>query len=396
MGKRALLVANSASMIDHFNRDNIAILKDMGYDITVAANFKDGNSSTRERIRDFAYELADMGIEMINLPIPRKVTELGKTKKSINLLREYLAENPCRIIHTQTPFGGVVGRLAAKKLRRENKCKVIYFAHGFHFFKGASRKNFAIYYNIEKYLSKYTDCLITLNNEDYQLASSKFKKTHVEYVPGIGVDTEGIAEHKIDVKKKKIELGLPIGKKIILTVAELIPRKNVDAAIRIFSNLSDRECELVICGKGSRMQELRQLAYELNVGERVHFLGYRTDILDIYKIADLFLFTSYQEGLPVAVMQAMASRLPVVASDIRGNRDLLNPSFGPTPEYLIDVENESKFAEVVDRLLQDEELCQKIALENYTNCKNCFDISKVHEMMKNIYKSLDKQINPVE
>ncbi len=153
MNKRALLVANSASMIDHFNRDNIAILKSLNYEITVAADFHHGNSSTKERINEFKSELLEQEIEVLPLSIPRSLAHIPEMFKSISRLKKHIAEHPYEIIHTQTPFGGVVGRLAAKKTRKQNKTKIIYFVHGFHFFKGASAKNHIIYYNIEKYLS---------------------------------------------------------------------------------------------------------------------------------------------------------------------------------------------------------------------------------------------------
>ena len=197
MEKHALLIANSASMIDHFNKDNIRILQDMGYTISVAANFQEGNSSTVERIHAFASELAAQDIEIIDLPIPRKITELGKAFKSIRILKRYMRNHPCQIVHTQTPFGGVVGRLAAKKFRKDGT-KVIYFVHGFHFFRGAGIKNYLLYYNVEKWLSHVTDCLITLNQEDYQAAKRRFHHPNVHYVPGVGVDTDTIASICVD------------------------------------------------------------------------------------------------------------------------------------------------------------------------------------------------------
>lgn len=131
--------------------------------------------------------------------------------------------------------------------------------------------------------------------------------------------------HNIQVDKaaKCLSLGIPTDKKIILTVAELIPRKNLEGAIRAFAGMRNHDSILVICGKGHLAEQLKKLSQDLDIADRVFFLGYRTDILEIYHIADIFLFTSYQEGLPVSVMQAMAAGLPVIASDIRGNRDLL-------------------------------------------------------------------------
>lgn len=389
MNKRAMLVANSASMIDHFNKDNIKILKAMDYDITIAANFREGNSSTKERIQTFSQELTEQGIDIIDLPIPRKVTQLSKMFSSIRMLKKYLAEHPCEIIHTQTPFGGVVGRLAAKRARKSSISKVIYFVHGFHFFKGASILNYLIYYNIEKYLSRFTDCLITLNHEDFDAACKRFHHPNVRYVPGIGVDTAAISHMAVNTDAKRKSLRLPADKRIILTVAELIPRKNVEGSIRAFADTADSDSILVICGKGALKNSLRELSKALGVADRVFFLGYRTDILDIYHIADIFLFTSYQEGLPVSVMQAMATGLPVIASDIRGNRDLLGAG-GDTlsSDYLIDVHDTSAFTKALDELLANQDKRRMLGVENAARCKEHFDISIVHSLMQTIYREI--------
>lgn len=386
MSKRAMLVANSASMIDHFNRDNIALLKEKGYDITVAANFKEGNSSTDEKISAFAAELKDENIDIIDLPIPRKVTDLKNTKKSINMLKSYLKEKPCELIHTQTPFGGVVGRLAAKKLRKQGKCKVIYFVHGFHFFKGAPLSNKIIYYNVEKMLIKHTDCLITLNMEDYNTACKKFKKANIKYVPGVGIDTDKIRAVCPSDKAKRKELGLPEDKRIVLNVSELIPRKNVACSIKAFSRLDRDDSILVICGKGAEHDSLLTLAQNEDIADKVFFLGYRTDILDIYKLADVFLFTSHQEGLSVATMQAMASELPIVASDIRGNNDLL---VGNSKDFLVKDNDINGFTEKLDLLLGNRKLRKEIGNLNYKNCKKYFDIEKTHNLMSKIYDELE-------
>lgn len=389
MNKRVMLIANSASMIDHFNRDNISILQRMGCDVTIAANFKDGNSSTKEKIDAFEQELNEMGIDIIQLPIPRKVSHLFKMFKSVKLIKNYMAENPCALVHTQTPFGGVAGRLAAKSFRKSGETKVIYFAHGFHFFKGASFKNYLIYYNIEKYLARYTDCLITLNQEDFKTASKKFKKTKVEYVPGVGVDTTAINMLTVDKKAKCKELKIPHNKKIVLTMAELIPRKNVEGAINAFAAAENDDAILLICGKGREQRKLKDLVKELDIKDKVYFAGYRTDILEICRMSDIFLFTSRQEGLPVAVMQAMAAGLPVIASDIRGNRDLLAPDKdSKSKDYLVDVNQTSEFTEKLNYLLKKEKECKKLGEANVANCRKYFDIELVHQRMCDIYTDM--------
>ncbi len=394
MKKKAMLVANSASMIDHFNRDNIAILQSMQYEVIVAANFRDGNSSSSERVQAFRRELNEQHIDILDLPIPRKVTQLHKMFQSVHALKKYLKKNPCEIIHTQTPFGGVVGRLAAKKARKSGQSKVIYFVHGFHFYKGAKNRKAALYYMIEKHLSRYTDCLITLNQEDYIAGKVRFRHPNIRYVPGIGVNTDAIRNMQVNAADKRVKLGLPPDKPIILNVAELIPRKNITASINAFSKMKNKNCVLVICGKGQEHDKLLALCETLAITDRVFFLGYRTDILDIYHLADIFLFTSYQEGLPVGVMQAMAAGLPVVASDIRGNRDLLGQSDGTrSADYLVDVHDTQAFADKLDHLLSHPETGHLLGEENASRCKKYFDIAIVHEQMQTIYRELEEQLD---
>lgn len=389
MEKRALLVANSASMIDHFNRDNIKILKQLGYNITVIANFKNGNSSTTEKIEAFYAELVEDGIEAIDLPIPRSIYKIGDTLKCIRFIKKYLKHCPCQIIHCQTPFGGFITRLAAKKYFKNGSSKVIYFAHGFHFFKGAAFINNLVYYNIEKYLSRYTNCLITLNNEDYTAAVGQLYAEKVRFVPGIGVDCDAIS--RVDSNRAEIlrELGIPVHNKVILNVSELIPRKNIEASIRIFAKSYNTDCTLLICGKGELSVELKALCEKLEIADKVVFAGYRTDILQIYKACDIFLFTSNQEGLPVSIMQAMASGLPVIASNIRGNNDLLSES-GKELDFkcLIDLDKEKEFVERLNQLISNKELCKELGVDNRIICKEKFDIKHVHQLMTKIYRSL--------
>lgn len=389
MNKRAMLIANSASMIDHFNKDNINILKSLGYDITVAANFKEGNSSTNERITEFENELREQNIDIIDLPVPRSISQFINIFRSISMLKKYIIEHPCALIHTQTPFGGVIGRIAGKKFRKKTDTKVIYFVHGFHFFKGASLKNYIVYYNIEKYLSRFTDCLITLNNEDYTAATDKLKAVSVEYVPGVGIDTDCVNNIVIHKQAKRTELGISPDSKVILTIAELIPRKNIETSIKAFSKLDDKSCILVICGRGKLLDNLNKLCVTLGIQDRVIFAGYRTDILEICKLADIYLFTSFQEGLPVAVMQAMASGLPVIASDIRGNRDLVHSS-GSTLNFdcLVAPTDVKGFTTKLNYLLDNPELCKKLGDKNISICKNNFDIAIVHNQMTKIYTNL--------
>ena len=184
--KKALILASVASMIEQFNMGNIKVLQELKYEVHVATNFIDSGTITRERAEELKNKLKDLNVKYYQIDFDRNVLST-KNIQAYKQVKQLIKENKYNIIHIHSPIGGVCGRLVAKK-ERKNGTKVIYTAHGFHFFKGAPAKNWLIYYPVEKWLSKYTDCLITINEEDYNLAKKKFKAKNVEYVPGIGVD----------------------------------------------------------------------------------------------------------------------------------------------------------------------------------------------------------------
>ena len=160
----------------------------------------------------------------------------------------------------------------------------------------------------------------------------------------------------------------------------------METTIRAFAKVSEENIGLVICGKGVLEHALKELCRELGIEKKVFFLGYRTDIIEIYKCCDIFLFTSYQEGLSVALMQAMATGLPIVASDIRGNRDLLHPYEGArSSSYLVSPDDVELFAQKIQILIKDSEERKLLGQENINNCEEYFDIKIVHEKMCNIY-----------
>ena len=203
------------------------------------------------------------------------------------------------------------------------------------------------------------------------------------------MDTDTIASICVDKADVCRRFVLPSDKKIILTVAELIPRKNVETSIRAFAKSNRDDAILAICGKGVLEPSLKELAQKLQVGDRVFFAGYHTDVLDLYHCADLFLFTSFQEGLSVAVMQAMAAGLPIIASDIRGNRDLLaSEPHTSSKHYLLPTKDADAYAAKINKILDDPALAQALGTENHANCKKYFDIALVHNLMTTIYTEL--------
>ena len=243
--------------------------------------------------------------------------------KAYKQLKKIIKENNYDIIHCHTPVAGVLTRLAARNCKNTT---VIYTAHGFHFFKGAPLLNWLIYYPVECFCARFTDKLITINKEDYKRAQ-KFSLRNdgkVYYVPGVGIDIEKIKNTKVDIHQKKKELSIPENMPVLLSVGELIKRKNHETVLKVLSKIKDNNFVYLICGRGVLMEYLQNLTKQLGLESKVKFLGFRKDVDEICKISDLFIFPSYQEGLPVALMEAMAAGLSVIASNVRGNRDLID------------------------------------------------------------------------
>lgn len=308
--KKVLFTATVDSHILHFHIPYLKMFKEKGYEVHVATN----------GLEKIPYCDKKHVISFERSPI--KINNL----KAIKDLKKIIDKENFEIIHCHTPMGSVVTRLAAKKARKKGT-RVIYTAHGFHFYKGASIFNWLIFYPIEKYLSKYTDCLITINQEDYDLAKRKFKTKQIELVYGVGIDVDKFKTERHNKEKQKIreELRIKEDDFIIIYVAELTKRKNQGLLINVAKELinEDRKIKVLLTGEDSLNGYYQKLAKDLGIEEKIMFLGYRKDIPELLGISDLYISTSKQEGLPVNIMEAMACGLPIIVTDCRGNRDLV-------------------------------------------------------------------------
>lgn len=369
------MLSSVASMIDQFNIPNIRLLQSLGYQVDVAADFTDPGTITAERAKDLARRLEEMEVKVFDIAIPRSLSPQA-VRSAYGKVRKLLAETHYDLIHCHSPIGGAICRFAAAGERKRGT-KVIYTAHGFHFYSGAPLKNWIVYYPIEKALSRCTDVLITINREDYARAKKSFHAGKTLYVPGIGVDTEKIEAGKADGEIRR-SCSIKDGEIMLLSVGELNDNKNHETAVRALSLLPDR-FRYVVVGKGEKTEALQTLARELGVGERVRFVGFRNNVCDYYKSADAFVFPSYREGLPVALMEAMAAGLPVVCSRIRGNTDLIDEGKGG---FLFAPSDSDELAESIRRLFrEDREKMGRYNREKITS----FSSRKVQEEMKKIY-----------
>lgn len=310
--KKALIISTVSRQFFLFEQVNIKVLRELGYEIHGAANFSDRN----ERLKEV--NIIEHNVNFSRNPL--SIRNFFAFKKLFLILRE----NNFDLIHAHSPVGGVYGRLAAKLC---NVPQIIYTAHGFHFFKGAPKRNWLLYYPIEKMLSYLTDKVIVINEEDYKLAKSKFRSNKMNFVSGVGVNYSKFRPISIEKKvEKRRQLGFTKNDCILIYVGELSQRKNQSVLIDAMADIVKKnpKVTLLLVGKGKLFSKYQERINSLNLQKNVHLLGYRNDIVDLMQIADIAISSSLQEGLPVNLMEAMGVALPLIVSNCRGNRDLVN------------------------------------------------------------------------
>lgn len=348
---------------------------DMGYDVVYGIQ--------RAKPEELECELP---VKLYDAHTYRSITAFKDNKIAYKNLNKVIRENNVEVIHCNTPVGGMVGRFCGKK----NKVKkIIYTAHGFHFYKGAPLFNRTVLKWAEMLMARWTDAIITMNQEDYA-AAKKFKLRKggkVYFVNGVGItlkDFEGLSHLR---QQKREEMGVKDEDIVLISMGDLVPRKNYGAAIRAIAKANDPRLQYMICGKGPELENLQNLAKELGVEKQIHFLGFRTDVKELLTGADIFLFTTRQEGLPRSMMEAMASGLPCVASAIRGNVDLIENGVNGFTCPTDDVDG---YAAAIAKIAGDPALRETMRTNNLKKIKN-YDITVVEKQIREIYADVLKK-----
>lgn len=330
--KKVLFAATVDVHILRFHLPYLKMFKDNGYEVHVATN-GDEEIPYCDKKHIISFERS-----------PFKINNL----QAIKQLKKVIDEEKFEIIHCHTPMGGVVTRLAAMKAR---KCgtRVIYTAHGFHFYKGASKLNWLLFYPIEKVLSRVTDTLITINEEDYNLAKKKFHSKQIELVRGVGVDSERFNFEMSEEEKDKLrqEVGIKKDDFVMLCIGELNDNKNQIMQIEAVKELVKeyKNIKLLLAGEGDKRAFLEQKIEEYSLKDNVKLLGYRNDISKLLKITNLSLSTSKREGLPVNVIESLICGIPVIGTNCRGTRDLIKDGING---YIVETDDVQRIIELIN------------------------------------------------
>lgn len=301
----------------------------------------------------------------------------GGNLKAVYEIREIVKNGNYDIVHCHTPIAAACTRLACRPLRKKG-VKVFYTAHGFHFYKGAPLKNWLIYYPIEKLCAHWTDVLITINKEDYKLAKEHFKAKEVKYVPGVGVDIEKFKPKPSGRERIRTELGANPDQTILLSVGELNANNNYELVIRALQGL---DVIYVIVGKGNLEVKLKDIAQNCSVDVRM--MGYRKDVADFYDAADFYILPSLYEGLNVSLMEAMASSLPCLVGNMRGNVDIVDEKGG----YLYNPESVEGIRKTIEKAfaLDKEQRWEKGSYN--LNRLRLFDLHNVKEITDGVLEA---------
>ncbi len=389
-GRQALCIASVASNLDNFNRNNVEILLSQGYEVTLAANFHtEEDTNSQEKIDSFAREMREKGVHIVQIDFSRKIGSAARQLRSVGQVRKLLKRQFC-LIHCHAPICAAIVRWEARKYRRRRGTKVLYTAHGFHFFTGAPALNWALYYPVEKWMSRYTDVLLTVNREDYTRAKERFHASRTVCLPGVGVDAEKFFRRLEDRAERRRALGLADTDRMLLSVGELNENKNQELGILALARAvaggsrGTENMHYFICGQGRLRTRLEALAEEKGLKDKVHFLGYRSDIEHILACADIFLSLSKREGLPVSLMEAMCSGLPGIVTRVRGNTDLIRDGMeGRVVGYGV-----GELAHVLEWAAVNEKRLGQMG-ENARKRIKRFDKKIVDEMMWKVYAGFE-------
>ena len=369
---KVLLVATVQSHICQFHKPLVTMLHEHGCEVCVTAR---NNLAEKNDLKlDFVEQVFDVPCQRS----PFSPKNLGAYKQ----LKKIIDDGGYDVIHCNTPVGGVLGRLAARKVRKHGT-KVFYTAHGFHFYKGAPKKNWLIWYPVEKFMCRHTDKLITITQEDYGLASAKFP-TQVERIHGVGANAAKYRKlSEAECVELRHELGYAEDDKLLLCTGELLPNKNQITAIRALKILIKQQpkAKLLLAGNGPTLAELQAEVVVLGLQNYVEFLGYRTDLERYANVADVIISCSYREGLPMNIVEGMLLGKPVVASYNRGHRELIVPD---VTGYMVSPADANAFAEKIAVLLNDGELADRMGQAGYEKAQLYAD-TNVRQELQAIY-----------
>lgn len=375
--KKALMLAPMGSVHRRFNKANIDALHALGYKVELCANFENGDGPEIHN-QEYVSECIKDGIITHSVSFARH--SLSGSLKCLPQLKKLLIDKQYDIVHTHTETGGLLLKLAHSA---KGNSKFFYTPHGMSFWKGSGLKSQLVYKPLEKWICSGMDMNLGMNMEEVDYLKHWNKHT-ATYVHGIGLNVERMQTPIRTYNDVRSEFGLNVRDVLVSSIGELDDNKNHITVIRALAQLGRSDFKYVVCGVGPNKDLLLEEATKLGVKNKVLLVGYRSDVPNILNAADIFVFPSYHEGMPVSALEAMACGLPIICSEIRGNVDIIREGDNG---YLFQPSDVETLARKLEYLLDDAEKRKVMGLKNKENVKD-FSLESVTEELKRIYRSV--------
>ncbi|ORI85239.1 glycosyltransferase [Leuconostoc lactis] len=383
MTKKVLMLAAKANMIQQFNHRNIKILQELGYEVHVATNMVDFGSMSEAENERLKQWMIENDVIAHQIDFERRMGTVKGNIRSIKQLRHVFNENKFSFIHVHSPLGSILGRLVAKQY----KVPTIYTAHGFHFFKSGPKSSWLVFYPLEWFFSFFTDTLITINEEDYELSKKRMHAKHIIKINGNGVDVSKAwavtKEYKKQARERIFaEFKIPEDSFLISSIGELSERKNhriVLEAIRLLLPQERKKVYYIIAGSGPKAEELSNLAKSFGFSHQFMLLGYRNDVHEVNYASDISAFPSLREGLGIAGLEAILDGTPLIATSKGGVSDYIESGI---TGLQFDPKDARELSNILHLMLTDQ---IEFINEQHEHLKK-FDVKVIDDTMRRVYK----------
>lgn len=369
-----IIMANELRFINKFLESHIDVAYRLNYRIILISNVPSHQSFELTKLQLINRENYDNLIEFFNVSIPRNPSRIIRLLLATIKIHQIVIKSNAKIIHAHTPAAGIIARMI-RIILRDKSPKIIYTAHGFHFFKGASILSWIFFFPIEKILSRFTDLIITINEEDYQTAL-KFFNSELVKINGIGVHKEIL----------NFEASSHRGIIRFISVGELNKNKNHQIILKTLSTMKHFSWTYTLLGEGKLMMKLQKLSSQLKIEDRVFFLGQVNNVVEELNTSDIFIMPSLREGLPVSMMEAMMSPCLIIGSNIRGIRDLIVDNKGG---YLFNPRKIEDLINVINKAINEQNVWSLMKRENFAEIRK-FSKSYIVDEIKTIYQNLEQ------
>ncbi|SFA76676.1 Glycosyltransferase involved in cell wall bisynthesis [Acetitomaculum ruminis DSM 5522] len=379
--KKVLIVTTISGFLSQFERNDVKILEESDCQIHYASNF---NNPVYEFDKK---EWENKGVILHHIDIEKSPTSFFSNIKATIQIRNIIEKNDIELLHCHNPMGGVCARIASILAKRTPY--VIYTAHGFHFYNRAPLINWLLFYPVEKFLARFTDQIITINREDYEIAKAFKKKSNgnAANIHSVGVDANRFRPHKETGDVVRKELNIPENAFHMINAAELNDNKNQIIVIDALARLNNENVYFSICGKGENKEKLEKYIEKKGLSNNVRLLGYRNDMERVLQSGDCFVFPSKREGLGVAAVEALLCGLPLIVSDNRGTKEY---AVHRVNSYVCNVKDVNSFVKAIKLFEQNREKLKEMS-ENCRNSARYFKVDEVEKTMKKVYeKALSK------